>query len=273
MLTDIIDEEILASSPRLQIVSNFAVGYDNIDLAAATRHGVMVTNTPDVLTEATAELTWALMLALVRNILPARQIMLEGGWRTWSPAGFLGTELSGKTLGIVGLGRIGQAVARRAPAFNMTVVAMASSRPERSGVDGIPRLPKDQFLAQADLVSLHVPLTPETNRMVNRDWLNAMKPGAFLVNTARGAVVDETALYEALNAGRLAGAGLDVFETEPVGTGHPLALHPKVLATPHIGSATGETRRAMALRAARNIALALNGQRPPDLLNPEVWPR
>lgn len=268
MLTDAIDEHLLSSAPALKVVSNMAVGFDNIDLKAASRHGVMVTNTPDVLTEATAELTWTLMLSLLRGLLTSREALLRDEWRAWRPDGFLGTEVSGKTLGIAGLGRIGRAVARRAPAFNMDVVAVA--KPSASAEAGIRRLPRSEFLAQSDVITLHVPLNSDTYHLVNDEWLQAMKPGAFLVNTARGAVIDEWALLRALDSGRLAGAALDVFEQEPVGSQHPLASHPRVLATPHIGSATHETRRAMALRAAENIGQALAGGRPRDLLNPDA---
>ncbi len=266
MLTDRIDDAALEQAPSLKIVANMAVGFDNIDLSAATRHRVMVSNTPDVLTEATAELTWALILALARNLLSAREDLLQGRWTVWSPDGFLGTELYGKTLGIVGLGRIGHAVARRAPAFGMDVVALGRSGHAAPG--SIPRLTRDEFLTRADVVSLHVPLTPDTRHLVNAEWLAHMKPSAYLINTARGAVVDEQALWAALNQGRLAGAALDVFQKEPVDGSHPLASHPRVLATPHIGSATAETRRAMAIRAAENIRSVLQGHPPRDWLNP-----
>ncbi len=264
MLTDRIDAPVLeAGSPRLRVVSNMAVGYDNIDLAKASQKNVLVTNTPDVLTEATAELTWALMLAMARNMVPARESLLRGEWGDWAPDGFLGRELWGKTLGIVGWGRIGQAVARRASAFGMRVVVLAKRSPSESG-----RLALPQFLAEADVISLHVPLNPTTRKMVDASWFHGMKPSAYLVNTARGPVVDSAALLDALNAGRLAGAALDVFEREPVAGGDPLASHPRVLATPHIGSATAETRRAMALRAVDNIAAVLSGRQPPDLVQP-----
>lgn len=269
MLTDRIDEALLSSSPSLSIVSNMAVGYDNFDLAAASRAGVMMTNTPDVLTESTAEYTWALMLALMRNILPAHRDLLDGQWLTWSPTGFLGTELSGKTLGIVGLGRIGRAVARRGPAFNMRVVAWSRSG-ARGQDDGVDRLPLDEFLAASDIISIHLPLNQDTRKLVDSSWFQAMKPGTFLVNTARGSIIDELALLEALDSGKLAGAGLDVFSKEPIDGHHRLAIHPRILTTPHIGSATHETRRAMAIRAAENIRQALTGERPRDLLNPDV---
>ncbi|MCY0898815.1 MAG: D-glycerate dehydrogenase [Firmicutes bacterium] len=271
MLTDRIDDGVLNDASSLRVVSNMAVGYDNLDLVALTHHGILATNTPDVLTEATAELTWALILALLRGLVPSREALLAGEWTSWSPDAFLGTEVSGKTLGIVGLGRIGLAVARRSPAFNVRAVALESGKavPHASP---FPRLPRREFLESADIVSLHVPLTASTRHLVNREWLDAMKSGSFLVNTARGAIVDELALKEALDSGKLAGAALDVFNEEPINGHHPLASHPRVLATPHIGSATYETRRQMALRAAGNLVTALSGKRPPDLLNGEAWP-
>jgi glyoxylate reductase len=265
MLTDRIDEPLIHTGSQLKIVANLAVGYDNIDVPALSHHNIWVTNTPDVLTEATAELTWALLLALARGIVPAREALLEGRWHAWSPTGFLGTELVEKTLGIVGLGRIGRAVARHAPGFGMRVVALGN----RSSVSNDPpRLPKDAFLSTCDVISLHVPLTSTTRGLVDQAWLQAMKPTAFLINTARGAIVDETALRLALDHGVIAGAALDVFSEEPVTGQHPLAAHPRVLATPHIGSATQETRRAMAIRAAENIVAALSGHTPRDVVNP-----
>lgn len=267
LLADVIASTLLDQSPNLRAVANLAVGYDNIDVAHASRLGIAVTNTPDVLTEATAELTWAILLALVRGVVPARQALLDGQWRYWSPTGFLGRGLFGQTLGIVGMGRIGRAVAASAPAFGMSVVALGSR-----GTHPYPRLERDAFLAAADVVALHVPLTRDTLRMVDASFLAGMKPGAFLVNTARGGLVDEGALLAALDRGQLAGAALDVFEQEPVDGQHPLASHPRVLATPHIGSATVATRAAMADRAVDNLLMALAGQRPRDLVNPYAWP-
>lgn len=267
MLTDRIDDSVVRHASHLKVVSNMAVGYDNIDVGALNRHHIVVTNTPDVLTEATAELTWALLLSLLRNVSASRDDLLSGFWRTWKPDRFLGTEVAGKTLGIVGLGRIGRAVARRAAPFLVDVVAL--SRDGREMQDGeILRLPTPKFLQKADVVSLHVPLTNETRHLVNDQWLLAMKPGSYLINTSRGPVVDEDALMRALESGRLAGAALDVFAQDPIDRGHPLATHPRVLATPHIGSATHETRRAMALRAAENISQVLAGFPPRDLVHP-----
>jgi glyoxylate reductase len=269
-LNDRIDGTLLAGVERLKIVANLAVGYDNLDLEALSARGILATNTPDVLTEATAELTWALILAVTRGILPAREAMLEGQWTHWRADAFLGTELDGLTLGIVGLGRIGRAVARRGEAFGMRIAALGREGVRPNGTEW-ERLPLGEFLRTADVVTIHVPLTPSTENLVNAAWFAAMKPGAYLINTSRGPVVDESALWDALNSGRLAGAGLDVFAHEPVRPGMPLITHPRVVATPHIGSATHATRRRMALRAVGNIRAALSGERPPDLLNPFAW--
>src|SRR5688572_6352445 len=212
LLSDKIDDELLEGAPRLGIVANHAVGLDNVDLAAARRRGVAVTNTPDVLTEATADLTLALLLAVARRVVEADGLARSGAWRGWEPDQLLGVELAGRTLGIVGMGRIGRAVARRAAGFGLRVIYSAPR--EAAGV-AAPRLPLDALLAEADLVSLHVPLTGETRGLLGRRELSLMKPGAILVNTARGACVDEAALIEALDAGRLGGAGLDVYAEEP----------------------------------------------------------
>lgn len=264
-LNDRIDARLMEAAPHLQVVANMAVGFDNIDVAAASGLGVLCTNTPDVLTEATAELTWALILALMRGIVPARNALMAGHWKYWRVDGYLGAELMGRTLGIVGGGRIGTAVARRAAPFGMRVMT-AGKQPAPE------RVPLDELLAAADVVSLHVPLTADTRGMVNREWLSRMRPRSFLVNTARGGVVEEGALLEALDSGHLAGAALDVFDREPISGDHPLARHPRVLATPHIGSATQETRTRMALLATTNLLQALRGQMPLNLLNPSVWP-
>ena len=267
MLNNTVDDSMLADCPRLRVLSNMAVGFDNIDIPAATRHGVLVTNTPDVLTEATAELTWALILMLCRGVVRARESLLAGHWRFWSPDGFLGHELTGKVLAVVGLGRIGQAVAQKAGAFGMHVVGMGG----RGGGDW-ERLDRDAMLAVADVVSLHLPLTDETRGIVDAKWLQAMKSGSYLINTARGALVDEEALLEALTSGALEGAALDVFQHEPIDGRHPLARHPRVIVTPHVGSATVESRQQMALRAAQNLVAALEGVRPSDVVNAPPWP-
>lgn len=262
MLTDTVDEDLLTAHPKIRAVANMAVGYDNVDVAAATRLGIWVTHTPDVLTEATAQLTWALILALTRGLIPARQALLAGEWRHWAPDGFLGRELGGRVLGIVGMGRIGRAVAAKAGAFGMEVLAFGD--PRRGDW---PRAEGRAFWEAVDVVSLHVPLTPQTAGLVGPAALAAMRPGSYLINTARGGLVDEAALLEALDRGRLAGAALDVFAHEPIDGRHPLARHPRVLTTPHIGSATVETREQMAQMAAADLLEALAGRRPAHAVN------
>ncbi|MBX5467472.1 MAG: DUF309 domain-containing protein [Firmicutes bacterium] len=271
MLTERIDEDLLRAAPALRLVANVAVGFDNFDLAAMTRHRVLATNTPDVLTEATADLAYGLMLALVRGFVRASQAMREGAWRGWSPTAFLGHDLEGLVLGILGFGRIGQAVARRALASRMQVWAVP---PRHGGGDpppGVRWVSREELVAGADVVSLHVPATPQTYHLCDDAFFASMKPGAWLVNTARGSVVDTAALLRALDSGRLAGAALDVFEEEPLPVDHPLYRYPQVLLTPHIGSATVETRRRMAQRAWDNVVDFLEGRPPRDLLNPEAW--
>jgi len=261
LLTDRIDAAVLAGAPRLRVVANCAVGFDNVDLAAAAARGIVVTNTPDVLTEACADLAFALLLATARRVAEGDRLIRARGWRGWNPALLLGTEVHGATLGLVGLGRIGAAVARRARGFGMRVLyhqRRAAARPPA----GAGRVPLRRLLATADFVSLHVPLTPATRHLIGARELALMKPGAILVNTSRGAVVDEPALVRALATGRLGGAGLDVFAHEPR---VPAALRrlPNVVLTPHVASATSATRRRMAVLAARNLAAVLAGRRPP----------
>lgn len=271
LLTDAVDAELLqAAGPGLRLVANYAVGYNNLDLDALTARGVAATNTPGVLTEATADLTLALILAAARRVAEGDALMRAGGFPGWGPEFMLGAEVHRRTLGIVGLGRIGRAVARRARGFEMEVLYHSRTplAPEEEARLGIGRAGLGGLLAASDFVSLHVPLTPGTRRLIGRAELAAMKASAFLINTSRGEVVDEAALAEALAAGRLAGAGLDVYEREP--RVHPgLRQLPQVVLLPHLGSATGPTRTAMGRKAAENlIALLVEGRRPPDLLNP-----
>jgi glyoxylate reductase len=260
LLTDRIDPALLdAAGPGLRIVANVAVGVDNIDIPAARERGIVVTNTPDVLTNAVAEFTWSLILAVTRRLTEADRFIRRGEWAGWSPDLLNGMELVGKRLGIVGAGRIGRAVATRAPAFGMDVVF--TRRGPASEIDGRPALSLDEVLVTSDIVSVHAPLTPETRHLIDRHALGRMKSTAYLINTARGPVVDEEALVVALEAGVLAGAALDVFEREP-------AIHPgllqleNVVLAPHLGSSTRETRTAMAELAARNVFRVLRGQRP-----------
>ncbi len=248
--------------PDLQIVANCAVGYDNIDLEAAAERGVAVTNTPDVLTDATADLTWALILATARRLKEGQALLAENRWEGWHPQQLLGLELRDSTLGVVGAGRIGQAVARRAVGFGMRVLyADAAPRPEFEYATGAERAELSDLLAQSDVVSVHVPSSPQTRGMFGQAEFARMRPGALFVNTARGDLVDETALLDALDSGHLGGAGLDVFSAEPSVPGR-LVRHPRVMALPHVGSATTRTREAMAGLAARNVQAVLAGLAP-----------
>ena len=249
LLTDRIDGALLDAAPELKIVANVAVGYDNIDVPAVKSRGVVVTNTPDVLTEATAELTWALLLSLARRIGEGERLIRRGGWRGWALDFMLGTELRGKQLGIIGRGRIGRAVAAKAPAFGMTAVFAKHD------------MSLDELLVSSDVISLHTPGGPDTRHAINRRTLARMKRTALLVNTARGSVVDEEALVWALNERLIAGAALDVYENEP--SVHPgLLTMENVVLAPHLGSATRETRTAMADLAVRNVIAVLSGQSP-----------
>ncbi len=259
LLSHPVTARVLEACPRLAVVANYAVGYDNVDVEAARRLGIWVTNTPDVLTEATADLAWALILAVTRRLLEGDALVRGGEFRGWEPSLLPGTGLQGKTLGIVGFGRIGRAVARRAPAFGMEV--LHAGRSARPGAPG-RRVGLDELLGESDVVSLHCPLTPETRHLLDGRRLRSMRRGAVLINTARGPVVDEAALVEALRGGHLGGAGLDVYEHEP--EVHPGLLGlPNVVLLPHVGSATVETRSAMADLAAANVAAVLQGREPP----------
>lgn len=263
--------EVVEQAPRLRVVSTVGVGYDNIDVPACTRRGILVTNTPGVVTEATADLAFGLLMCVARRLVEADRYVREGHWRHWTWGCMWGTDLVGKTLGILGLGRIGQAVARRARGFSMRTLYYSLDRPtpERERELGAQYVDRETLLREADFLSLHVPLTPLTHHLVSSAELNLMKPTAFLINTSRGKVVEEAALVEALQSKRIAGAGLDVFEFEPQIHSALLAL-PNVVVTPHMGTATGETRLAMAMLAAENLLAGLEGRRPPNLVNPEV---
>jgi len=265
--------ELLEQAPHLRVVSTVGVGYDNIDVAACTRRRILVTNTPGVVTEATADLTFALLMAVARRIVEADHYVHAGQWRSWAWGCMWGTNVAGKTLGVLGFGRIGQAVARRARGFNMRILYYSVDRPtpEQERELGAEFVDQETVLREADFLSIHVPLADETHHLVGAKELALMKPTAFLVNTSRGKVVEEAALVEALQAKRLAGAGLDVFEFEP--QIHPALLAmPNVVVSPHMGTATGETRMSMAMLAAENLLAALAGQRPPNLVNMELWP-
>lgn len=267
-ITDRVDEELLACAPGLRIVANFGVGFDHIDIDAAGRRGIPVTNTPGVLTDATADTAFALILAVSRRVAEGDRMTREGRFKFWAPFLFLGRQVSGKTLGIVGMGRIGQAVARRAAGFDMRIVYHSRNRldPVAEETLGIRYLLLDQLLGEADFVSLHVPLTLETRHLIGAKELRLMKPSAYLINTARGPVVDEAALVEALRNGQIAGAGLDVYENEPELASGLAGLQNAVL-LPHVGSATVETRTKMALMAVENLLAGLRGEQPPNCLN------
>lgn len=270
LLTDAIDAEVLGSNPHLKIVSNVAVGLDNIDVKAATQYGVMVTNTPGVLTETTADFAWALLLAAARRVVEGDRFVRAGKWKEWMFLGFLGYDLYGKTLGICGLGRIGTAVARRAQGFNMRILYTQRHRNEaRERELNTTYVDKTTLLRESDFVVLLLPLTSETRHYIGRKELNTMKRTAILVNAARGPIVDEKALVQMLKAGKIAGAGLDVFEREPQVERGLLRLQNVVLA-PHIASASMETRTKMACMAAENCVAGVTGNRPPNLVNPEV---
>ncbi len=271
MITDAVDAELMDRAPRLRVVSNMAVGYNNIDVAAATQRGIVVTNTPGILTEATAELAFALILATARRVVDLDRRTRAGEWTCWAPLLFLSREVSGKTLGVIGLGRIGRAVARRAKAFGMKVLyhnrARLDAAEERNL--GVEYAERDDLLREADFVSLHVPLSEQTRHLIGRRELGLMKPTAYLVNTSRGPVVDEAALVEALREKRIEGAGLDVYENEPVLSTGLTSLGNAVL-MPHVGSATVETRMKMARMAAENLLAGLRGERPAHVVNPDV---
>ena len=269
-LMDPIREAVL-STPGLRCVSNVAVGFDNVDVAAATAHRVMVTNTPGVLDDATADFAFTLLMATARRIAEADSFTRSGKFRGWAIDMMLGADVYGATLGIVGIGRIGRGVAHRAKGFNMRVLYYDPQPLPREAEEqlGASRVDMNRLVAESDFISIHVPLTKETYHLISTAQFNAMKRNAILINTSRGPVVDEAALVEALNAKKLAGVGLDVYEREPAV--HPgLIPLPNVVLAPHIASATTRTRSEMSAMAARNMATAVRGGRPPNLVNPEV---
>ncbi len=269
MLTNSIDAEVLDAAPDLKIVANMAVGYNNVDLAEASRRGIAVTNTPGVLTDTTADFAWALLMASARRVAEADRFSRQGRFHGWGPLMMVGQDVHGKTLGIIGFGRIGQALARRASGFDMKVLYYDRHQVPAETEQALKAsfVPMEDLLAQSDYVSIHTDYNPDTHHLVGAPELERMKPTAYLINTARGACVDEAALAEALKTGKLAGAGLDVFEREP--DIHPgLIALPNVVLTPHIASASLDTRTAMALKAADNILAVMRGERPPNIVNP-----
>ena len=267
-ITDRIDEEVLERAPALRVIANNGVGFDHIDIDAATRRGIPVTNTPGVLTDATADLAFGLILATARRIVEGDKKTRDGRFRYWAPLHFLGQEVSGKTLGIVGFGRIGKAVARRAAGFNMKVIYYSRTRLEPLLEKKLHAAftPLEVLFREADFVTLHVPLNPQTRYLIGENQLKIMKPSACLINTARGPVVDERALVEALRNGVIGAAGLDVYENEPE-LSQGLADLDNVILLPHVGSATIETRTRMAFMAAENLLTAIKGEPPPNCLN------
>jgi glyoxylate reductase len=275
LLSETIDDEIMeAAGPRLRVISNMAVGYDNVDVEAATKRGILVTNTPGVLTDATADLTWALILSTVRRVVEGDLMVRKGRFGQWSPFMLLGRTVAGATLGIIGMGRIGQAVARRSLGFDMRVLYTRMSGPLAqefvpAGARWEYRPGLDEVLSEVDIVSLHVPLTEETHHLIGAPELALMRPGSYLVNTSRGPVVDEVALVGSLEDGHLGGAGLDVYEREPELAAGLTDLDNVVL-LPHVGSATVETRGRMAELAARNAIAAVRGERVMHMVNPQV---
>ena len=273
-LTDRIDAALMDAAGDLQVIANVAVGFDNIDIPAATERGIVVTNTPGVLTDTTADLAFTLLLAAARRIAEADRFLRAGRWHQWEIDLLCGHDIHGHTLGILGLGRIGQGMARRAGGFDMRVVYhdMHRATPEQEREWGIEYVDKETLFGESDFLSIHVPLTRETRHLVGAAELERMKPTAVLVNTARGPVVDEKALADALESGRIAGAGLDVFEAEPQVEARLLALENVVL-VPHIGSASIKTRTRMCTMAAENAAAVLGGQKPANPVNSEVFDR
>jgi lactate dehydrogenase-like 2-hydroxyacid dehydrogenase len=274
LLTDRIDDALLARAPKLRVLSQMAVGYDNIDVAACTRRGIPVGNTPGVLTETTADLAFGLLLMTARRLGEAETWLRAGQWKTWSPMELTGPDVHHATLGIVGMGRIGYEVARRAAGFQMRILYHSRSRHENAERDfGAHHVSLDELLASSDFVSLHMPLSAETRHMIGAAELAKLKPTAILINTARGAVLDQAALVSVLREGRIGGAGLDVFESEPLPPDDPLLSFPNVVLLPHIGSASIATRTKMAVLAAENLVAGLRGEPLPHPVNPEVSPR
>ncbi len=270
LLTEKINEEFLRVAPKLRIAANVAVGFDNIDLAACSKRGVVASNTPGVLDETTADFAWTLLMAVARRLSEGEALARSGNWKNWDLDQLVGTDVWGKTLGIVGFGRIGRAMARRASGFQMKVIytdAMRAPADVEKALNAEFR-EMNALLAESDFVSVHVPLLPETRGLFDSPKFYRMKPTAFLINTARGPVVDEAALVAALEAGKIAGAGLDVYENEPFI--HPGLKRANVVLAPHMASASLETRTKMACIAAENVVALFAGQRPPNILNPEV---
>jgi glyoxylate reductase len=270
MINDHVDADLLDAAPSLRVVAQMAVGYDNIDVAAASERGVLVTNTPGVLTDTTADQAWALLLSAARRLPRVERAIRDAEWGEWNPTWMLGTEVTGATLGIVGAGRIGRAMAERAAGFNMPVLYCGhGAKPDFPG----EYVSFEELLTRSDFVSIHAPLNEETERMFDAPTFERMRPHAILVNTARGGLVDQQALREALESGAIGGAGLDVTTPEPLPADDPLLSAPNLTIAPHLGSATLQTRIKMAQLATDGVLDALAGRRPVHLVNPDVWDR
>ncbi|MBW2622275.1 MAG: D-glycerate dehydrogenase [Deltaproteobacteria bacterium] len=274
LLTDLVDARLMDSAPNLKVISNYAVGYDNVDIGEAGKRGIVVGNTPGVLAETTADMAFALLMASARRVAEGRDYTMKGHWKTWSPMVLLGQDIHGATLGIIGLGRIGAEVARRARGFNMRVLYHGPHRKSEQlekelGVEYVPEL-KD-ILASADFISVHVPLTPSTEGLIGAAEFQLMKKNAVFINTARGGIVDQKALYEALRSGQIFAAGLDVTSVEPIPLDDPLLTLSNVIITPHIASASVKTREKMAMMAAENLLAGIKGELPPNCVNPEAF--
>jgi glyoxylate reductase len=272
LLSDKIDAEVFDAAPKLKIVAQMAVGFDNIDLPEATKRGIYVTNTPEVLTDTTADFAWALLMAVARRVVEADKYVRTGQWKVgWHPAMVQGRDVYNATIGIVGAGRIGYAVAKRATGFGMKILFYdVVPRPEIERDFGAKKVDLDTLFKESDYISIHVPLMKETFHLVNEEKLKLMKKTAYLINNSRGPVVDEKALYQALKEGRIAGAGLDVFEQEPTPLDNPLLKFDNIVVAPHISSASYETRSKMAEMVADNLMAFFEGKKPPNLINPDV---
>jgi len=272
LLSDEIDAVVLGAAPRLKVVAQMAVGFDNIDMREATKRGICVTNTPEVLTETTADFAWALLMAVARRIVEADRYVRTGKWKvSWHPSMLLGRDVHDATMGIVGAGRIGSAVAKRAKGFNMKILYYdVVPRPELEKELGAKNVDLDTLFKESDFISIHVPLTKQTYYMINEEKLRLMKKTAYLINNSRGSVMDEKALYRALKEEWIAGAGLDVFEREPTQLDNPLLMLDNVVVAPHISSSSHETRSRMAEMVAENLIAFFEGRIPPNLVNPEV---
>ena len=272
LLTDKVDSEVMdAAGPQLKVISNYAVGFDNIDVAAATARGIPIGNTPDVLTDATADFSFALMMSAGRRVLEGDRYVRDGKWKTWGPMLLLGSEIKGATLGLIGFGRIGKAMARRASGFDMRVIYYDPSKQDQDNeLNAIP-VDFETLLKESDFISLHTPLKPDTRHLIDTKALSLMKSTAVLVNTARGPVVDMDALYDALKEKRIFAAGLDVTDPEPLPSNHPLLTLDNLIIAPHIASASVTARSNMAFLAAKNLIAGLKGERLPHCVNPQVY--